>query len=239
MALFRRGAAAEDPAAEDEVAVEGQQPAQEEPGTKEPPGTKKGLEVEVAEPELRPSRMRGTEPLYGYVVGLELLVVAIIQIIVRGGKGAPAHPQTSLQIVAIVASLAFFGVLQLRNRTIVGFAAIVAAFFVTLPRVPNSLGVAHILSLIVPLAYGLIITQRQRKAMVGAARSGRGGGRGAARAGGGTRREAGGGAAAGRRPDRRRGKAQPEPSGPRPSARYTPPKSKRSNGKGKGKVAGR
>ncbi|HET6966076.1 MAG TPA: hypothetical protein VFH58_14975 [Acidimicrobiales bacterium] len=215
MALFRRQRSALDPA------------------SGEPP-SENG--VEAAEPALRPSRMRGTEPLYGYVIGLELLVVAILQMVVRGGKGAPAHPQTGLQIVAIAVSVAFFGVLQLRNRTIVGFAAIIAAFFVTLPRVPNSLGVVHIFALVFPLAYGLIISQRQRKEMMAAARNGRG-----ARAGGGSRRERARADAVARRSDRRRGKgAEPAPSGPRPSARYTPPKAKRGDakGRGKGKVAG-
>ncbi len=210
MALFRRSTEEAEPV------------SQEEPGA----------DLEAAEPTLRPSRMRGTEPLYGYVIGLELLAVAIVQMVVRGGKGAPAHPQTGLQIAAIAASVAFFGVLQLRNRTIVGFAAIIAAFFVTLPRVPNSLSAVHIFALVFPLAYGLIISQRQRKAMMAAARGSRGGGA--------SRREAARAAATARRSDRRRGKrAEPAPSGPRPNARYTPPKAKRGDAKGKGKVAGR
>ena len=203
----------------------------------EPPAPPVQPDVVTPDQDLRPSRMRGTESLYGYVVGLELLAMAIVQIVVRGGKGAPAHPQTTLQIVAIVAALAFFGILQVRNRTIVGFAAIIAAFFVTIPRVPNALGAAHIFTLVVPLAYGLIISQRQRKAMMAAARAGRGGG---GRAGGVSRREAARSEAASRRADRRRGGkgAESQPTGPRPSARYTPPKAKRATGKNKGKVAG-
>lgn len=176
-----------------------------------------GTDVEVAD-DLPPSRMRKTEPLYGYVVGLELLVVAVLNMTVTGGKGAPAHPQTGLQLVGIVASLAFFAVLQLRNRTIVGFAAIVDAFFVTLPRVPNSLGVAHVLALAIPLGYGLIITQRQRRAMGNATRGRR-------RAEGG--RRAGTSPAPESRRRRRAAKTAPQPTGPQPSARYTPPKSKR------------
>lgn len=179
-------------------------------------------------PDLPPSRMRGTEPLYGYVVALELLVVAILNIVISKGKGAPAHPQTGLQIIGVVAPLVLVGLIQSRNRTMVGFAAIVAAFFVTLPKVPTQLAVAHVLALAVPLVYGLVITQRQRRAMGNSAR--RGGRRGPAADGarsGGAPASAGTGAA--RRRGGRRGVKEEVPAGPRPNARYTPPKTKRGN----------
>jgi uncharacterized membrane protein YgcG len=194
---------------------------------------------QVPTEELPPSRMRGTESLYGYVVAVELVVVAVLNLTVRTGTGAPAHPQTTLQVIGIAASVALFGLLQVRSRTIVGFGAIVAAFFVTLPKVPNSLSLAHILALAVPLIYGLILTQRQRRA-TGLARGSRRGGGGSgsgttensSRAGGGSGRR--GSAAAGGRARNatsgrgRRGKAaDPAPTGPRASARYTPPKAKR------------
>lgn len=175
---------------------------------------------------LKPSTMRGPEALYGYVVGLELIVVSVLNLTVTHGPGAPAHPPTTLAAVGVAASIAFFAVVRLKNRMAAGFGAIVAAFFVTLPRVPNSMSIAHIFALVIPMAYGLIITQRQRrdtpKLARGAARGGRGGsGRSSA---GTTGTGAGAGAAGGRR----RGKKNAEPvSGPRPSARYTPPKSKR------------
>jgi hypothetical protein len=188
---------------------------------------------EVAGADLPPSRMRGSEALYGYVVGLELLVIAVLHLIVRTGKGAPAHPNTALQVIGVVASLAFFAVLQVRSRTIVGFAAIMTAFFVTLPKVPSSLAIANVLALAVPLAYGLILTQRQRRAlgatMRGARREARAR-RGSAGAGsdGGRSRPSGGRDTGGRPGGRGRGKTQAAPvSGPRPSARYTPPKSRR------------
>ena len=205
-------------------------PAEPYPGDPEPPDPEFD---EPSAPELPPSRMRGTESLYGYVVALELLVVAVLNLTVRTGAGAPAHPQTALQIVGIAASVALVGVLQLRSRTIAGFGAIVAAFFVTLPKVPNSLSLAHILALAVPLIYGLVLTQRQRRAIGSVRGNRRGGGRtaGGESAGGGRR----GGSAVASRRDRtapsgrgRRGRAAaPEPSGPRPNARYTPPKAKR------------
>ncbi|HET9077942.1 MAG TPA: hypothetical protein VFN68_13490 [Acidimicrobiales bacterium] len=181
---------------------------------------------------LKPSAMRGSEPLYGYVVGLELLVVAILNLTITHGKGAPTHPPTTLAAVGVAASIAFFAVIQTRNRMAAGFGAIVAAFFVTLPPVPNSMAIAHIFALVVPMAYGLIITQRQRRATPklarrgaaprGASSSGKGSGRAGARGAAGT-------APAGRRG--RRGKGQEPVSGPRPNARYTPPKSKRPTSK--------
>jgi hypothetical protein len=159
------------------------------------------------------------------VVGLELVVVAVLNLAVHTGKGAPAHPQTALQAVGLVAALAYFGVLQVKNRTLIGFSAIAAAFFVTLPRVPNSLTLAHILALAVPVGYALIITQRQRKAANASLRAARRGGRGPAAPKGRSGETPVGARGSARRAARTGVKAAP--SGPRPSSRYTPPKAKR------------
>lgn len=181
-----------------------------------------GSAVDVGPPPgsgLKPSAMRGSEPLYGYVVGLELLVVAVLNLTVTHGKGAPAHPQTTLAAIGVVTSLGFVAVIRLKNRMAAGFGAIVAAFFVTLPRVPNSMAIAHIFALVIPMAYGLIITQRQRRDTPKLARGARGAGAGGAKSSAGTGQVPSGG--------RRRGRKTPEPvSGPRQNARYTPPKSK-------------
>ncbi len=179
------------------------------------------------EPELPPSRMRGSESLYGYVVGAELLVVAILNLVVRSGPDAPAHPGTVLEVIAVVAALAFFAVLQTRNRTVVGLGAIVGAFFVTIPKVPNSLAAPHILALVVPLVYGLVLTQRQRRAIGKTVRERR---RGAARRSSADRSpDAERGRTDRSRRDRGRGgRAAPTASGARPNGRYTPPKTKRS-----------
>ena len=183
--------------------------------------------LEVQTPDgsgLKPSAMRGPEALYGYVVGLELLVVSVLNLTVTHGPGAPAHPQTTLAALGVAASIAFFAVIRLKNRMAAGFGAIVAAFFVTLPRVPNSLSIAHIFALVIPMAYGLIITQRQRRDTPKVAR----GARGRAAAGKSSAGKPSAGAAGTAGGGRRRGKKGSEPvSGPRPSARYTPPKSKR------------
>lgn len=185
-----------------------------------PPPEDDDDEVESVTPEviddLPPSRMRGTEPMYGYLVGLELLVVAVLNLVVTGGAGAPKHPSTTLEYAGLAASVVFLGVLQVRNRTLTGFVALGAAFFVTLPKVPSRLSVAHICALAIPLAYALIITQRQRKAVGMSARRGR-------------RRAS---AASSSRPSRRaqRARKAPEPTGPQRNARYTPPKAKRPTG---------
>ena len=178
---------------------------------------------------LPPSRLRGTEPTYGYAIGIELLVVAILNLVIRTGAGAPAHPQTTLEVIGVVASLGYTALISTRNRTVVGLAAIAAAFFVTLPKAPNSLYLAHLLALIFPLVYGILITQRQRKAISRTL----GGRRGAARTGMAARArqrdEQRDQARKGRPAQARRGgRVQPPPqSGPRRNSRYTPPKAKR------------
>lgn len=172
----------------------------------------------AAATDLKPSAMRGNEYRYGLLVAAELVVVAILNLSVTHGKGAPAHPPTTLALIGLVAALAVFGLLRTDNRMIVGFGSIIAAFFVTLPRTPNSLSIAHLFALGIPLAYTLVLTQRQRKATTTQLRQ---------------NRAAGPRPAAGRAGRRRKEPQQPE--GPRPSRRYTPPKSKRPTGKGSGR----
>jgi hypothetical protein len=176
--------------------------------------------------DLPPSRMRGTEPLYGYVVGLELLVVAILNLTVHTGAGAPAHPQTALEVLGVVASIAFMALISVRNRTVVGLGAIVAAFFVTLPKSPNSLQTAHILALVFPLIYGIVITQRQRKAVKQTITGGRGAAQSGVAARARQRDEQRSQSRQATRQSGRRTKEAPA-TGPTASARYTPPKAKR------------
>lgn len=213
MALFRR-AVPPPPADDEELEVAAPAPASRERAA-----------VEVVDDGRPPSHMRGTEPMYGYLVGLELLVVAVLNLVVTGGAGAPKHPSTDLEYGGLVAAAVFVGLLQLRNRTVTGFAALGATYVVAgLPRVPTRLNVAHLVAIAVSLVYALLITQRQRKATGMSARRGRrGGGRAAV----------GGGGAGGTRPaaGRSRRSAEPaRPAGPQRSARYTPPKAKRATG---------
>jgi hypothetical protein len=232
MALLRRGSRT--------TAADGE-PSVEDPDADYTPADTQATEAtQSVDAGLPPSRMRGSEWLYGLVVGLELVVIAIVNLTDHTGKGAPAHPATTLEVVGLIAALAFIGLIWTRHRTVVGIGAIIAAIVVTAPKTPDSLALGHILGLIFPFVYGMVLTQRQRKAMLASGRRGRN--RGGA--------DTGQGAAAGDRSGRSRGddgrstrtgrrrkSKTPEPTtGPRPSARYTPPKAKRPN---KGRVAGR
>jgi hypothetical protein len=169
--------------------------------------------------QLKPSAMRGNETVYGYVVLLELVAVAVINLTVTHGAGAPKHSQTMVSAVGLAAAAIYGGTLQTRNRFIVGFTAILAAFVVSIPQVPNSVKLYHIFGLAIPLVYALILTQRQRKAATALIRSGK-----AAPARTTEDRRA---AALARRQERKRGRAGSAPSGPAASRRYTPPKAKR------------
>jgi hypothetical protein len=159
--------------------------------------------------------MRDPEPLYGYVVALELIAVSILNLTVTHGKGAPTHPSTTWSLVGLLASIALVGIIRTtHHRLIVAFSCVIAAFFVTLPRVPDSLTVIHLLALIIPVVYAFYLSQRQRKAAAARLRAGRS--RPASEAKG----------ESGRRS--RRGRREKEaPSGPQANRRYTPPKAKR------------
>jgi len=171
---------------------------------------------------LKPSAMRGTEAMYGYVVALELFVVAVLNLTVTHGPGAPVHPQTALSLVGLVASLVLVLIIQTHNRMIVSLSAIGAAFFVTLPAVPNSVRAVHILALIIPVIYAFVLTQRQRKATTALTRAGRTARSNAARAPA-TKSPS----AEDRNRNRARKSKKGAQTGPTPSARYTPPKPKR------------
>jgi hypothetical protein len=191
-------------------------------------GLTRGRTAASATPEeelnLKPSAMRGTEAMYGYVVALELFVVAVINLAVTHGPGAPAHPQTALSLVGLAASIVLVAIMQTKNRMVVSLSAIGVAFFVTLPAVPNSVRAVHILALIVPVVYAFVLTQRQRRATTALARAGRTARSSAARA------PATKGGPADDRHRRRAGKGKKgaASNGPTRSARYTPPKPKRS-----------
>lgn len=166
-----------------------------------------------AETQTKPSAMQGREFLYGHVVAGILIAVAIANFVVTKGTGAPKHPQTTLSILGLVAALALLPLLQTRNRFIAPFGAVIAAFFVTFPRGPNSVQSLHVLAIVFPLVYALLLTQRQRKAAIAQVK-----------AGGRPRREP--------RVSRRqaaadRGKGTARPSSPSRNRRYTPPKAKR------------
>ena len=167
-----------------------------------------------ADDGLKPSTMRGSEMRYAVGVAVILLVVAVLNFAIRHGKGAPKHPSTGLEAIGLVAALAVFPLLRTKNRFIVPFGAVIAAFFVTLPSGPNSVKSLHVLAIIFPLAFALVLTQRQRKAALATARS-----RAASRPAGTTSPPRA------QRSGRKRKEEQP--AGPTANRRYTPPKAKR------------
>jgi hypothetical protein len=210
------GANAGDRANPDEPEPDESEREEAEPDQTEPARPRAGEEVEA---DLKPSAMRRPEPLYGFIVFVELVIIAVINLTVTTGKGAPAHPQTTTSIIGLAGAFGFGAVLLTRHRMYVSFAAIGAAFFVTLPRVPDRVTIYHLFGLVFPLVFAFLLTQRQRKAQAALTKNrpkGSGPGRTAS-----DRRTAG-------QPERRGRRAKtPEPTGPAANRRYTPPKPKR------------
>jgi hypothetical protein len=172
---------------------------------------------------LKPSAMRGNEMLYGYLIVGELILVSILNLTVTHGKGAPAHPSRVLEIIGLLASIGLLAVLQTRHRFIAPFAMIIVAYVIAFPKTPESLTLAHLFALVLPVIYAFVLMQRQRKASLALARNPSGGGRAPRstpeerRAEAIQRRQ--------ERHDRRRGIAPS--TGPKRSSRYTPPKTRR------------
>ena len=175
-----------------------------------------------AEAGLKPSTMRQPEPLYGYVIALELIAISVINLVVRHGKGAPKHPDTGVAVIGLVAAIGLVVLIQSRHRFLVGFGAIITAFFVTLPKGPDSIQLFHLFGLVFPVVYALILTQRQNRATKAQARTGLGPRRTTP-----AERRAEADARRQERRDRRRGVTPASTSGPKASRRYTPPKARR------------
>ena len=163
----------------------------------------------------KPSTMQGNEYLYGHLVAALLVAVAILNFAIRHGVGAPKHPATGLDVIGLVAAIALFPLLRTRNRFVAPFAAVIAAFFITLPHGPNSLQSVHVVAIIFPLVYALVLTQRQRKAAMAQVKTG--GARG--------RSPRSRGLESARKNTKQTNPKQPVT--PTRSGRYTPPKSKR------------
>jgi uncharacterized membrane protein YgcG len=178
------------------------------------------------EDDLKPTTMRRPEPLYGYVVALELIFVSILNLVVTHGRGAPTHPATAWSAIGLLASIAMIPIIRFTNhRLIVAFYTVVATFLATQPRTPSSLAITHFLALGIAIVYAFWLSQRQRKAQsarVRAGRTGSGSGSGGASQPRSSRQQTG--KSAGGRRNRREKNA---PTGPQASRRYTPPKAKR------------
>ena len=218
----------------DDEAEETNEADQGEDEVRRPVGSAKTARTPVGDDaDLKPTAMRGNELLYGYLIAGELILVSILNLAVTHGTGAPKHPNHVVEILGLVASVALLGVLQTRHRFIVPFAMILAAYLVVYPKTPNSLTLAHLFALVLPVIYALILMQRQRKASLAQAKA-RGGGAGGGGRGGGTGRaprptpDERRSEALRRRQERRDRRRGLTPSaGPKRSGRYTPPKPRR------------
>jgi hypothetical protein len=159
-----------------------------------------------------PSTMKGNEALLGLAVAGIIIAVAVLDLTVTTGAGAPKHPETWAPVVGIVLAVALIASLRFRNRLASPFVAIFAAYFVELAKTPKSISTAHVIALAAAVGFAVALTLRHRSAQKAAGTM----------TGPAQRR-----AAADARRRRRKGEPEPEATMKRPpaSARYTPPKS--------------
>jgi hypothetical protein len=159
-----------------------------------------------------PATMKGSEPLFGYGVAAVLVIVAVLDLTITTGSGAPKHHSASEPVIGLLLAGVLAVSLRWRNRLVSPFIAIFAAFFVTLAKAPSALSIPHIIALVVAVGFAVQLSVRQRRdqkalgpAMSPAERR----------------------AAADARRRRRKGEPEPAPGikRPPPNARYTPPKS--------------
>ncbi len=157
-------------------------------------------------------RMRPQEIKVGYLAAIVLIVIPIVFLTVTTGKGAPAHPSSVLPALGLVLAVAMVATISLSNRILSAILAASSSLATTSSLVPTSVRGLSTVDLIAAMGFAVWISLRQSKARKlalvqrrKAAQAGRPGGPRPARKG------------------RRDAKVE-EPTGPPPSARYTPPK---------------
>jgi hypothetical protein len=164
-----------------------------------------------SETDANPAAMKGNEPILGLVVAAVILVVAVLDLVVTKGTGAPRHPDRWAPLVGIVLAVVLAVSLRWRNRLASPFIAIFAAYFVEVGKTPRSLTYPHVIALASAVGFAVMLTLRHRQEQ---------------KAAGGAMSAADRRAAADARRRRRKGEPEPAPAvkRPPPSARYTPPK---------------
>jgi len=157
-------------------------------------------------------RMRPQEIKVGYLAAVVLIVIPIVFLTVTTGKGAPAHPSAVLPAIGLVLAVAMVATISLSNRILSAILAGSSSLATTSSVVPASVRGLSNVDLIAAMGFAVWISLRQSKARKlavvqrrKAAQAGRPGGTRPARKG-------------------RRDTKVEEPTGPPPSARYTPPK---------------
>lgn len=159
-----------------------------------------------AEPErpLRPMELREWEIPLGYAIAAILVVVAVLELTVTTGAGAPKTHNPILPAVAIVSALTMAATIRFKNRFVTALSGVVGGVLINFAQTPHSLSIPRSIGFLVPFAYAFVVVNRHNRA-VRVQRGPRNAGQGGARRG---------------------SKVQPEPTGPKASRRYTPPKAK-------------
>ncbi len=160
-------------------------------------------------------RMRGNETLIAYAASLVLAVIPIVFLTVTTGKGAPAHPRAVVPALGLVLGVAMAASVQLSNRVLSAILAMASSLATTATVAPVSVRYLSTADLFAALGFSVLVLLRQSKARNAllaerrkakqTSRPSRPNGTEPARRG-------------------RKGAKEPEPTGPRPSSRYTPPK---------------
>lgn len=153
---------------------------------------------------LRPMELREWEIPAGYAVAGVIVLLAILELTVTHGKGAVKNPSPVLPLLAVVMALVQAATIRFKNRLLTALTGVAGGLLIVATRVPDSLAVPHSFGFLVPIIYAFLVTNRHNRAQ---------------RALRGPRNQARGGG-------RRGSNAAPEPTGPKASRRYTPPRPK-------------
>jgi uncharacterized integral membrane protein len=169
--------------------------------------------------------MQGRDAMGAYLVSVVLVVIPLVFIVAN----ATTHTGTVLpspifQALGLILGLLTAASVKLENRVLTPLAAVISVLLTgTQPSaIPHNLQWLSEVDLVAGMGLVIVLTMRQSRAR-GVERAGERAARQAARSG----RDARGGrtgAPRGSRTGGKRGGKQPEPTGPAPNRRYTPPK---------------
>ncbi|MHB1930111.1 MAG: hypothetical protein ACYCUG_11965 [Acidimicrobiales bacterium] len=101
--------------------------------------------------------------MYGYATAVVILAVAVLNLVVTKGKGAPAHPALWPSYAAIVLALGLAVSMRWRSRMVSPFVAIFGGMFDTLVRGPDSIATAHYVVIFAAFGFAVALTMRQRR----------------------------------------------------------------------------
>jgi hypothetical protein len=162
-----------------------------------------------ASADLPPNRLRDWEIPGAYASGAVVAILAILELVVTKGSGAPKHSEPIFPIIGLVLIAGQVATVRLANRLLTAAATVLAALAIFYDKVPSALSAPRIAGFFIPFLYAFLVIQRHSRAQK-ALLPPRGSRRGA------TSSNARGS----------RGKKAPEPTGIPASRRYTPPKPK-------------